>query len=186
MKIIFTFFLVYIVFIVGFSQTVEPKPEVKINSLKPVKSNVGSKNKVNPVIREQMSDDSKNPQPIPFTSHQQTEPNENYKFIEKWQLATFNNIISNTTNTKNELSEDAFIEYHPLGIVVFRLNSNSPIQTGKFYQFNNLIKIIADKKSDCTNCINEIKISRNSDKDVVFSLIVDNATPNLINVNVIK
>jgi hypothetical protein len=114
---------------------------------------------------------------------QQLNDNVNVKdFVEKWVLFS---VKSENTDSKYKLDGNSYIDYYR-NSVYFKLNSNSPLQKGKFYQTNNTIKIISDSTDKCSNCVSELLITRNSENDTEFNLLIDNKISHTITTTIIK
>lgn len=132
---------------------------------------------VNPVIREQMSDDEFNPKPIPNTNHKQTEPNPNGKdYIEMWKITSARTTAVGSIESFYMLSPDSYFKFFELNEVKVKLNANFPEQIGKFYQSPLSIKIVFDNNSNCSNCINSLEIRRKSEAETTFELLFDNSS----------
>jgi hypothetical protein len=157
MNTVYTIVLIFLTSLSVFSQSREDVPkEEKTNSLKPVKSNI----------------------------QQQNENNSAINFVEKWLPSV---VKTNNTDSNNKymLDETAYIEYYR-DFVEFKLNAKSPVQKGKFFQKTNTITIVSDNSSKCKSCVSELLITRNSENDTEFNLLIDNDFSYTITVTVIK
>lgn len=157
MKVLFCFCLFMTMSLTVLSQSIDTNlNEKKINSINPVKSNI----------------------------QQQNENNSAINFVEKWLLFV---VKTNNTDSNNKymLDETAYIEYYR-DFVEFKLNAKSPVQKGKFFQKTNTITIISDNSSKCKSCLSELLITRNSENDTEFNLLIDNGLYYTITATVIK
>lgn len=128
----------------------------------------------NPVLREQISDDSKNPNPIPNNTHIQTEPPVGKDYIEKWIISSSKTLNNEFLENEYMLSPSSYIIFVSATNVIFKLNEFFPEQRGTFTQNSLEIKINLFPIPDCKNCINEIKIQRKSTSDQEFLMLFSN------------
>ena len=114
------------------------------------------KNNVNPVLREQISNDDTNPKPIGF-NNSQTEPPVGKKYLEKWIINSARSSEVSIIDPFYLLSPKSYIIFEDSWNVHFKLNENFPEQIGKYSQSENQIRLIFEN-NNCSNCLKEINI----------------------------
>lgn len=85
-------------------------------------------------------------------------------YVEKWDDFK----VRNTGNGDLILSAESYIIFVDPYHVKFRMNSNSPEQTGKFSQSPFSILLTLDPVDACERCPTEVEITRQSETDTEF------------------
>lgn len=107
------------------------------------------------------------------------------KFIEKWEIMSARTTAGGTLDKQYMLSPQSFFKYLDHKHIQFRLNEFYPVQYGEFYQSPLRIDIKLYKNPNCTECFEQLTITRKSEQDSEF-LLEFNGHQQLFTVNQIR
>ncbi len=161
-----------------------PIPSEKKNVLTPVIGKENASSPVNPLLREQMSDDITNRKPVTGIDPTQTEPAVGKEFIEEWLVTSARTTTPGSIDKLYLMTSQSFMKVFDGKHLIFRLNENFPVQKGTYTQDQFTIKIQLDD-SGCPSCIKDVVISRKTLNDKVYTIKFGNMSQ-FITVQVVK
>lgn len=138
----------------------------------------------NPTAREQEVNDKDNPDPAGASPdlHRQTEPPVGKNYIEKWLITSARTTDSGTVDREYMLSPSSYFIFVTGKKVLVRLNEFFPEQEGEFNQSVLFIHIKLKKDPACTQCVDEMMITRKSEQDKEY-LLEFNGMQQLFSIN---
>jgi hypothetical protein len=94
-------------------------------------------------------------QPLPYFPDKS-----NDYYIEKWMVSSSRTTNGGTLDKQYMLSPSSFFKFLDGTHIILKLNEFYPVQFGEFAQTMNEMNITLYKNSNCTQCIEQMKITR--------------------------